>query len=99
MSDVTATEFGEIVLGMLNQASFPGEISEKVTDMKACAIELRDGVIAFHDTGDKHSKNDYQMAWQIYDDHPGIYNTDETRYVLTEKEYNREKKLKRILNE
>ena len=58
MSEVTATEFGEIMFQMLEKASFPGEQSEKVTDLKILAGELRDGVKAIHDTGDqKHSKN------------------------------------------
>ena len=51
--EISDQDYGEIVLGMLNNASFPGSESEKVTALKSLSEQLKSGVKAIHETGEK----------------------------------------------
>ena len=45
--EITSARFGEIVLVMLQKASFPGEESESVTELKRIATQLKEGAMVF----------------------------------------------------
>ena len=61
MSEITGQEFGEITLMMLEKASWPGTESEKVTEMKALANQLKSGVKTIQETGEK-KENEHQAS-------------------------------------
>ena len=42
-TEVTGAEYGEIVLKMLENASFPGSESERVTALKELSKQLKEG--------------------------------------------------------